>query len=173
MTFSHYSLPPNSLFFSSTHTHTCGEGLVISVLMGVLLRPSKPPHWAMLAVMVSLAFILSIVWLNIIANEVVGVLTALGLLLNIKTGQSSIAMYNSYVHRPPLGTRVEIKCSHYFLFLINRNFLLLKYLYIISSFQCQCMVNGNKMTSFLLYCCLVKAILSTAKTGCCGCLLCL
>lgn len=90
MTFSHYSLSPNSLSFSSTHTHTRGEGLVISVLMGVLLRPSKPPHWAMLAVMVSLAFILSIVWLNIIANEVVGVLTALGLLLNIETGQSSL-----------------------------------------------------------------------------------
>ena len=58
----------------------------MSVLMVVLLRPNKPPHWAMLAVMVSLAFVLSIVWLNIIANEVVGVLTALGLLLNIKTG---------------------------------------------------------------------------------------
>ena len=82
--------PPTQLPFFLIHTHTCGEGLVISVLMGVLLRPSKPPHWAMLAVMVSLAFILSIVWLNIIANEVVGVLTALGLLLNIKTGQSSL-----------------------------------------------------------------------------------
>lgn len=59
----------------------------MSVLMAILLRPSRPPHWAMLAVLVSLAFVISIVWLNIIANEVVGVLTALGLLLNIKTGQ--------------------------------------------------------------------------------------
>ena len=64
-----------------------------SVLMAVLLRPSRPPHWAMLAVMVSLAFILSIVWLNIIANEVVGVLTSLGLLLNIKTGLVSLAVH--------------------------------------------------------------------------------
>ena len=63
-------------------------GLMISLLMLTLLRPSKPPHLAMLAVLVSLAFTLSIVWLNIIANEVVGVLTALGLLLNIKTGYS-------------------------------------------------------------------------------------
>lgn len=61
-------------------------GIVISVFMAVLLRPSRPPHWGMLAVLVSLAFIIAIVWLNIIANEVVGVLTALGLLLNIKTG---------------------------------------------------------------------------------------
>ena len=61
-------------------------GLVISVLMVVLLRPSKPPHWSMLSVLVALAFIFSIVWLNIIANEVVSVLSALGLLLNIKTG---------------------------------------------------------------------------------------
>lgn len=64
-------------------------GLVISVVTLALLRPSRPPHWAMLIVLVSLAFILSIVWLNIIANEVVGVLTSLGLLLNIKTGYHS------------------------------------------------------------------------------------
>ena len=49
----------------------------------------------MLAVLVSLAFLISIVWLNLVANEVVGVLTALGLLLNIKTGQTVCAnVYN-------------------------------------------------------------------------------
>lgn len=60
----------------------------MSVVMAALLRPNKPPHWAMLAVLVCLAFVIAIVWLNIIANEVVSVLTALGLLLNIKTGET-------------------------------------------------------------------------------------
>ena len=60
----------------------------MSAVMAVLLRPNKPPHWGMLTVLVCLAFIIAIVWLNIIANEVVSVLTALGLLLNIKTGES-------------------------------------------------------------------------------------
>lgn len=61
---------------------------MISIVMAVFLRPNRPPHWVMLAVLVSLAFFMSIVWLNIIASEVVGVLTALGLLLNIKSGQN-------------------------------------------------------------------------------------
>ena len=68
--------------------------------MAVFLRPNRPPHWGMLAVLVSLAFLISIVWLNLVANEVVGVLTALGLLLNIKTGQTLIDILCSYVHRP-------------------------------------------------------------------------
>lgn len=56
--------------------------------MAVLLRPCRPPHWSMVAVLVVLSFTVSIVWLHIIANEVVSVLTALGLLLNIDTGMS-------------------------------------------------------------------------------------
>ena len=57
--------------------------------MAILLRPNKPPHWAMMAVLVTLAFIMSIVWLHILANEVVSVLSSLGLLLNIDTGDQS------------------------------------------------------------------------------------
>lgn len=55
--------------------------------MAILLRPSKPPHWAMMMVLVPLAFIMSIIWLHILANEVISVLTSLGLLLSIDTGE--------------------------------------------------------------------------------------
>lgn len=80
------------LYFTSLSPYDCNIyiGIVISILMAVCLRPHRPPHWGMLVVLVSLAFVMSIVWLNIIASEVVGVLTALGLLLNIKTGQNYV-----------------------------------------------------------------------------------
>ena len=38
--------------------------------------------------LVPMAFIMAIVWLNLEANEIVSVLRAFGLLLNINTGKS-------------------------------------------------------------------------------------
>lgn len=61
-----------------------------SLLLFLLLRPRRPPHWVLQLVLVPLAFVMAIIWLNIIANEVVSVLRAFGLLLNINTGATNI-----------------------------------------------------------------------------------
>ena len=52
----------------------------------ILLRNKKPPNAILQAILMVLAFAMSIVWLYIIANEVVSVLQALGLLASVSTG---------------------------------------------------------------------------------------
>ena len=51
-----------------------------------LLKVKSPPHWSMQIVLGTLAFIMSIAWLNIEANEVVAILDAFGLCFGIDTG---------------------------------------------------------------------------------------
>ena len=62
-------------------------GVSISVLLFLVLSSKQPPHWSLQLILVPAAFTMAIVWLNIIANEVVSVLKAFGLLLNIDTGK--------------------------------------------------------------------------------------
>ena len=69
-------------------------GLVLTVLLVLSLRPKRPPHWSMQLVLVSFAFVMSIIWLNLEANEVVSVLKAFGLLLDIDTGTYNIIARN-------------------------------------------------------------------------------
>ena len=66
-----------------THTHT---GMVLSVILFFCVKSDKPPHWTLQAILGVLAFVMSIAWLNIEANEVVAVLQAFGLLFGIDTG---------------------------------------------------------------------------------------
>ncbi len=72
-------------------------GFFLSIAMAFALRPRTPPHWVMQIVLVPAAFIMSIVWLNIIATEVVCVLQAVGLLLSIDTGRYKTSQFQ--VHR--------------------------------------------------------------------------
>lgn len=53
----------------------------------LLLKPRKPPNKVMQVVLMIAAFIMSICWLYLIADEVVSVLQALGLLASISTGK--------------------------------------------------------------------------------------
>ena len=47
---------------------------------------ATPPHWIVQSVLGVLAFVMSIAWLNVEANEVVSVLETFGLAFNIDTG---------------------------------------------------------------------------------------
>ncbi len=58
----------------------------MSLFLFAVLRPRRPPHWCVKILLVPMSFASSIVWLNIIANEVVSILRAFGLLLHIDTG---------------------------------------------------------------------------------------
>lgn len=62
--------------------------LLPSTLLFILLSWKKPPHWSLQILLVPMAFIMAIVWLNLEANEIVSVLRAFGLLLNIDTGNA-------------------------------------------------------------------------------------
>ena len=62
-------------------------GLVLSVSLFFLLSWKKPPHWSMQIVLGVAAFVMSVAWLNIEANEVVNVLNAFGLSFNIDPGE--------------------------------------------------------------------------------------
>ncbi len=52
-----------------------------------LLKPRQPPNKVMQVVLIIAAFVMSICWLYLIADEVVSVLQAIGLLASISTGQ--------------------------------------------------------------------------------------
>ena len=63
-------------------------GVAASALLFLVLSSKKPPHWSIQGVLVPITFLMSIIWLYIVANEVVSVLRSLGLLLGIDTGMS-------------------------------------------------------------------------------------
>ena len=91
MLFKAYTHTPTHLH---THTHThphphTHTGLALSVLLFFLLQPDKPPHWIMQIVLGVSAFVMSIAWLNLEANEVVSLLEAFGLLFSVDTGEQS------------------------------------------------------------------------------------
>ena len=71
------------------HAYMCDVGVPLSVGLFFLLSRTNPPHWSFQIVLGTLAFVMSIAWLNIEANEVVAVLDAFGLLFDIDTGTAS------------------------------------------------------------------------------------
>ena len=48
----------------------------------------RPPHWSLQIVLGTLAFVMSICWLNLEANECIAILEAFGLIFDIDTGES-------------------------------------------------------------------------------------
>ena len=82
-------------------------GVLLSVAIFFALSSKKPPHWTMQSILVPSAFIMAIVWLNIEATEVVSVLKALGLMLNIDTGSNS-QLYSKLLHLTSKNTCVDL-----------------------------------------------------------------
>jgi sodium/potassium/calcium exchanger 6 len=71
--------------------------LVVDILVHYYLKP-KGLHWSLQLVVAFLAFVTSIAWLNIEANEVVSILESFGLAFNIDTailGLTVLAIGNS------------------------------------------------------------------------------
>ena len=62
-------------------------GLALSVLAYFVVPSRHPPHWSLQIVLGTLAFVMSIAWLNLEANEVIAVLEAYGILFDIDTGK--------------------------------------------------------------------------------------
>ena len=73
-------------------------GAALSVVLFLVLTPKKPPHWTVKLVLVPAAFAMAIVWLSIEASEVVSVLKAFGLLLDISTGICALFYKLSYMY---------------------------------------------------------------------------
>lgn len=81
---------PVNLFCTEQGSHLLYDlstGVAISVVLFFLLKVKSPPHWSMQIVLGALAFIMSIAWLNIEANEVVAILDTFGLCFGIGTGE--------------------------------------------------------------------------------------
>ena len=56
--------------------------------MAYFVVPSRrPPHWSLQIALGTLAFIMSICWLNLEANECIAILEAFGLIFDIDTGR--------------------------------------------------------------------------------------
>ena len=64
--------------------------LALSLTLFIFLRWKRPPHWCLQILLVPMAFIMAIVWLNLEANEIVSILRAFGILLNIDTGANRV-----------------------------------------------------------------------------------
>lgn len=60
-------------------------GFLLSIVLYFVVS-SEQPHWAMQIVLGIAAFGMSIVWMYLIANEVVSLMQAIGLLLGVDTG---------------------------------------------------------------------------------------
>ena len=58
-----------------------------SILLLLVLNPKKHPNWFLHFFLTVVAFAATVIWLNIIANEIVSALQALGLLINVNTGK--------------------------------------------------------------------------------------
>lgn len=61
-----------------------------SLLLLLVLSPKKHPNWVLHLLLTVFAFAATVIWLNIIANEIVSILQALGLLLSVNTGNNFI-----------------------------------------------------------------------------------
>ena len=74
----------------------------LCVVLFLVLSYKRPPHWVVQIFLMIGAFVMSIAWLNLIANEVVSVLQALGLLAGISTGNKGVqkAQYGCYCSMP-------------------------------------------------------------------------
>ena len=61
-------------------------GGILSVVLFFVIGKTRP-HWIVQSLLGLAAFVMSIAWLNIEANEVVNILESFGLAFNIDTGQ--------------------------------------------------------------------------------------
>ncbi len=106
-------LSPSSLSYYSL-PYVCWTGLVLSVVAFFVLSWRKPPHWSVQIVLGVLAFVMSIAWLNIEANEVVNVLNAFGLSFNIDPGK--VVRVDQYLGNKCLNHSLLLKSNISFQF---------------------------------------------------------
>ena len=66
--------------------------IVLCVFLFFILSSKRPPNRVMQFVLMVGAFAMSIAWLNVLANEIVSVLQALGILFGISTGERELNM---------------------------------------------------------------------------------
>ena len=66
--------------------------IVLCVFLFFILSSKRPPNRVMQFVLMVGAFAMSIAWLNVLANEIVSVLQALGILFGISTGEGELNM---------------------------------------------------------------------------------
>ena len=60
----------------------------MSVAAYFVVPRHRPPHWSLQIVLGTLAFVMSICWLNLEANECIAILEAFGLIFDIDTGEA-------------------------------------------------------------------------------------
>ena len=61
--------------------------IVLCIFLFFVLSSKRPPNRVMQFVLMIGAFAMSIAWLNVLANEIVSILQALGILFGISTGE--------------------------------------------------------------------------------------
>ena len=61
--------------------------IVLCIFLFFVLSSKRPPNRVMQFVLMIGAFAMSIAWLNVLANEIVSILQALGVLFGISTGE--------------------------------------------------------------------------------------
>ena len=59
----------------------------MAILIYFIATKGHPPHWALQGVLALMGFVMAIAWLDLVANELVSVLEALGLAFNIDSGK--------------------------------------------------------------------------------------
>ena len=75
-------------------------GFLLSIVLFFLVS-SKQPHWIMQIVLGVAAFVMSIAWMYLIANEVVSLMQAMGLLFGVDTGWLCVQMKHPHHLTPP------------------------------------------------------------------------
>ena len=66
--------------------------IVLCIFLFFVVSSKRPPNPVMQFVLMIGAFAMSIAWLNVLANEIVSVLQALGILFGISTGERELNM---------------------------------------------------------------------------------
>ena len=61
-------------------------GMILSVPLFFIISKGSPPRWPVQIILAVSAFTTAVCWLSILADEIVNVLEALGLILNIEAG---------------------------------------------------------------------------------------
>ena len=64
--------------------------IVLCIFLFFVVSSKRPPNPVMQFVLMIGAFAMSIAWLNVLANEIVSILQALGVLFGISTGEREI-----------------------------------------------------------------------------------
>ena len=97
---------------------------LLCVPLFFLLSWKRPPNVVMQIVLMIAAFVMSVLWLYLIANEVVSVLQALGLLTKISTGLGNTHFHNNCAYYMYTIAHTPVHISIVTLLLLLHNVIL-------------------------------------------------